>query len=112
MNHSSLDASCYDIGGEIIFKYYPSCFPIETKIKVSICQMQPAISEDCMEYGYTTTEDKLFILEVPDSLVPGNIYCIEFAVKDVNVTVNGGVFVVTEKCCEYGKCVPLSFIYE
>lgn len=109
-NHSSLDGSCYDIGNKISLKYYATCLESDTKLIVSICQLQPVISDGCSTYGLIPSKDKEFKLEVTNDLVPGNIYCVALEAKDKNVTVNGGLFLVTKKGCDYGKCVPLIFI--
>lgn len=79
---------------------------------VSICQLQPPVDIEnrCSFYGYIPTAEKKFSIKAKD-LVHGNVYCVEIASKTRSLVVNAGVFLVVEKACDYGKCVPIAFIY-
>lgn len=65
--------------------------------------------QKCVFYGYISTKDKKFEIEIVDHFEIGNIYCIEISSENDKVSVNAGLFVVNKKACDNGTCVPLIF---
>ncbi|KAL5286320.1 hypothetical protein ACFFRR_007759 [Megaselia abdita] len=111
-----LENSCYNIGNKIPFRYDADCYPKSTKLDVRVCQMFPVIENRCFFYDYVRSDKYDSKLEVTSALIPGNIYCLEISsnVKnyyDQKISANGGLFTVTEKGCDYGKCHRMALPY-
>ncbi|KAL5286318.1 hypothetical protein ACFFRR_007759 [Megaselia abdita] len=78
--------------------------------------MFPVIENRCFFYDYVRSDKYDSKLEVTSALIPGNIYCLEISsnVKnyyDQKISANGGLFTVTEKGCDYGKCHRMALPY-